>query len=418
MDPRDPAHPLHDPERLAAVASYQVLDTAPESEYDALSEIAAEICACPVSLVSLMTDERQWFKSNYGVPDVPEIPVEASCCSTTICANEILHVPDLTKDARFKDVPYVAGEPFIRAYCGMPIINPEGYTLGTLCVIDFEPHELTPAQCEAVRRLARQAMSLLELRRQLIVRENMLEELDSAKREAEESRERADTLLYSIFPTSIAEELKSEGSVKPHFYELATILFADFKDSTLLTDGTEPARLIEQLNKQFASLDEIAAANRVVTLRTVGDGCLFAAGVPEENRIHALDACLAALQMQHVIARSNRQREKLRLKPWQLRIGVNTGSVVAGVVGAKHYTYDVWGTTVNAAARLEQAGEPGRINISSSTLHYLGDRFETEPRGRIEVKNLGSIDMHFLDRIKPEYSADPEGFVPNDAFWR
>lgn len=416
MDPSDPAHPLHDPERLAAVASYQAMDTAPESEYDALSEIAAEICGCPVSLVTLLDDNRQWLKSNYGIPDVRETPAEASCCSTTICANDILHVPDLTQDERFKDTPYVAGEPYLRAYCGMPLINPEGFALGTLCVVDFEPHELTPAQCEAVRRLARQAMSLLELRRQLISRENILEEIESARQEAEESRKKADTLLHNIFPTSIAEELKTEGSVKPKFYELSTILFADFKDSTLLTEGTEPARLFEQLNRHFATLDELAAANRVVTLRTVGDGCLFAAGVPEENRTHAMDACVAALQMQQSISRSNRQREKLRLKPWQLRIGINTGSVVAGVVGAKHYTYDVWGSTVNAAARLEQAGEPGRINISSTTLHYLGDRFETEPRGRIEVKNLGSIDMHFLDRIKPEFSADPEGCIPNEAF--
>ena len=90
---------------------------------------------------------------------------------------------------------------------------------------------------------------------------------------------------------------------------------------------------------------------------------------------------------------------------------------MAGVVGTKRYTYDVWGTAVNAAARLEQACEPGRINISSSTLHYIEDLFETEPRGSIEAKNLGAIEMYFLNRIKPEFSADGDGFVPNEAFW-
>jgi class 3 adenylate cyclase len=211
-------------------------------------------------------------------------------------------------------------------------------------------------------------------------------------------------LLHSIFPASIAEELKSAGSVQPRFYELATILFADFKDFTLLTEGMEPARLIEQLNANFATFDEIAAANRVVTLRTVGDGCLCVAGLPEKNRTHPLDACLAALRMQQSISKNNRQRQQLRLKPWQLRIGINTGPVVAGVVGTKRYTYDVWGTAVNAAARLEQACEPGRINISSSTLHYIEDLLETEPRGSIEAKNLGAIEMYFLNRIKPEFS--------------
>lgn len=410
-------HPLSDPERLAALATYEVMDTAPEFEYDALTEIAAEICGYPVALISLMEEHRQWFKSNYGVPDYTEIPTEISCCSTTICANEILYVPDLTKDARFQEQPYVTGEPYVRAYCGMPLINPEGFALGTLCIMDFEAHELTPAKREAIRHLARQAMSLLELRRQLISRNTLLEQVNIAKQDAEDAREKSDSLLQSIFPASIAEELKTAGGVLPRYYELATILFADFKDSTILTEGMEPARLIEQLNSYFATLDEIAAVNRVVTLRTVGDGCLCAAGLPDTNRTHALDMCLAALQMQKAIAKSNRQREKLRLKPWQLRIGINTGSVVAGVVGTKRYTYDVWGTTVNTTARLEQACEPGRICISASTLHYIRDRFETEPRGSIEVKNLGALDMYFLNRIKPKFASDADGALPNETFW-
>ena len=411
-----PPHPLNDPARLEALASYQAMDSAPEFEHDALTELAAEICGFPVALISLISEHRQWFKSNYGISGVTEIPPEVSVCSTTICANEILYVPDLTKDARFKELASVAGEPYLRAYCGMPLINPDGFALGTLCVIDFEPHELTPSKREAVRRLARQAMSLLELRRQLKAREVLLEQVSAARQEAEESRRASDTLLHSIYPASIVEELKSSGRVNPRFHELVTILFADFKDFTLLTEGMEPARLIEQLNGSFATFEEIAAANRMVTLRTVGDGCLCVAGLPNTNRTHPLDACLTALQMQHSIGRSNRQRERLRLKPWQLRIGINTGSVVAGVVGTKRFTYDVWGSAVNTAARLEQACEPGRINISSSTLHYVKDLFVTESRGSIEVKNLGIIDMYFLDRIKPEFSDDADGVLPNEAF--
>ncbi len=415
----NPLHPvLRDPERLTALATYKALDTPPDFEHDALTEIAAEICGFPVALISLMDEHRQWFKSNYGLPAITECPPEVSVCSTTICANDILYVPDLTKDARFKELPTVVGEPRIRAYCGMPLINPDGFALGTLCVIDFEPRQLSPSQREAVRRLARQAMSLLELRRQLLARDAMLMQLNAAVQAAEEAGKRADTLLHSIFPTSIAEELKATGSVKPRYYELATILFSDFKDFTLLTEGLEPARLIEQLNRNFANFDEIAAANRVVTVRTVGDGCLCAAGLPEKNSTHPLDSCLAALQLQRSVAESNRRREQLRLKPWLQRIGINTGPVVAGLVGSKRYTYDVWGTAVNAAARLEQACEPGRINVSSSTFHYVKGLFETEPRGSIEVKNLGAIEMHFLNRIRPEFSADAEGCFPNETFWQ
>lgn len=415
---KSPREVLADPARLAALATYQVLDTPPDFDQDALTTIAAEICGFPVAFISVLDERRQWIKSNYGAPHITECPAEVSVCRTTICANDILYVPDLTKDPRFKDLATVTGEPNLRAYCGFPLINPEGFAIGTLCVVDLVPHELSPAQRESVRRLARQAMSLLELRRQLLARDAVLDQLSAAKLAAENAGKRADALLHSIFPAAIAEELKAEGSVKPRYYELATILFSDFKDFSLLTEGLEPARLIEQLNRNFANFDEIAAANRVVTVRTVGDGCLCAAGLPETNRTHPLDACLAALQLQRSIAASNRQREKLRLKPWLQRIGINTGPVVAGVVGSKRYTYDIWGTAVNAAARLEQACEPGRINISSSTFHYAQGLFETEPRGSIEVKNLGAIDMYFLNRIRPAFSADAEGCVPNEAFWQ
>jgi adenylate cyclase len=418
VSPVTPEELLSDPERLAALATYKAIDTAPEFDYDALTEIAAEICRYPIALISLMDEHRQWFKSNYGIPQITECPPEISVCSTTICSNEILYVPDLTKDARFRALATVANEPYVRAYCGVPLINTDGFALGTLCIMDFEPHELTPSQRETVRRLARQAMSLLELRRQLIAREAMLSEVKSAREQAEEARERSDTLLYSVFPHAIADELKIKGSVQPRYYPLATVLFADLKDSTLLTDGMEPARLIEQLNGYFATVDVIAAKNRVTIVRTVGDGCLCVAGVPEETRTHAIDMCLAAVQIQYAIMEKNKQREKLRLKPWQLRIGINTGSVMAGVVGTKRYTYDVWGVTVNTAARLEQACEPNRVNISSSTLHYIEDLFDAESRGRIDVKNLGEIDMYFINRIKPEFSSDTYGIVPNEDFWR
>lgn len=338
-------------------------------------------------------------------------------CSTTICANELLYVPDLTADPRFKDSPIVAGEPHLRAYCGMPLVNPEGFAIGTLCIMDFETHELTPSQREAVRRLAQQAMALLELRRQLLNRDSIMKELDDARRETDEARRKSDAVINSLFPASIAEELKAAGSVEPRYYELATVMFADFKDFTLLTEGMEPARLIEQLSDAFARMDQIAAANRLVTLRTEGDGYLSAAGLPEKNRTHAIDACLTALQFQKFVGEGNRQRELLRLKPWRQRIGINTGSLIAGVVGTQRFTYDVWGSAVNAAARLEQVCEPERINISASTLHYVGGLFETEPRGNIEVKNLGAIDMHFLNRIRPEFSEDADGSIPNTAFW-
>ena len=406
-------------DRLAALALYRVMNTPPEFSYDALTELAAEICGCPVALISLMDERRAWLKSKYGLPDdLVECPREITMCNTTLCSNDLIYEPDLTASERFRDLPMVAGEPYARFYCGMPLINREGFALGTLCVIGFEPHQLSPAQREAVRRLAQQAMSQLELRRQLLERDELLAELSKAKEAAELARERSDQLLKNILPESIAEELKAHGKVEPRFHEGTTILFADFKAFTRLTETLDPAGLIRQLDQNFARFDEIAASNGIETIKTVGDAFIAAGGLPDENRRHAIDTCLAALQMQSFIRISNRQRERLRLPPWELRIGINSGPVVAGIVGQRRFTYDVWGNAVNVAQRLEEACEPGRVNISASTLHQVSRLFETESRGSVQVKHIGAIDMYFLNRIRPDLSADSDGYIPNDAFGR
>lgn len=396
--------PVSEAERLAALALYGVLDTPPEFAHDALTELAAQICNCPVALISLLDERRQWFKSKYGFPaDFAECPREVTVCNTTICSNDLLYVPDLTK--------------YLRFYCGMPLINRDGYALGTLCVVDFEAHEISPAQREAVRRLAQQAMAQLELHRQLVDRDVLLRQLSEAKAAAEAARERSDVLLHNTLPAPIAEELKTHDRVRPRYHEEATVLFADFKDFVRMTETLDPASLIEQLNQNFARFDQIVGANRLETLKTIGDAYMCVGGLPEPNRTHAIDACLAALQMQKFLRDANRQRKRLHLAPWELRIGIRTGSLVAGVVGTRRLTYDVWGNTANIAQRLQEACDPGRINIAGSTFHQVATRFETEPRGRIEVKHMDAIDMYFLNRIQPDLAADAEGCLPNDRFW-
>jgi len=411
--------PGHEAARLEALERYRVLDTPPEFSLDALTELAAEICNCPVALVSMIDERRQWFKSKYGLPaEFTECPRDITVCSSAICANDLLYVSDLTQDDRFRHLALVTGEPYLRFYCGMPLINRDGYALGTLCVVNFEPHELTPAQRESVRRLAQQAMAQLELRRQLIEREELLLALDEARRQAEADRQASEDLLATALPPAVARELRQNGRVTPRFHESVTILLADFAGFTRLTEGLDPAHLVEALGRHFARFDELAAANRLETLKTIGDAYLCAGGLPEANRTHAVDACLAALRFQKYIADANRQREKLRLRPWPLRIGINTGPLIAGVVGTRRLVYDVWGNAVNVAQRLEQACEPGRINISASTCHHVAALFETEPRGSVDTKNLGAIDMYFLRGIRLAYAADSDGTEPNDAFWK
>ena len=386
--------PDNEIERVAAVETYDVTDTPPELSYDDIAELAAQICQAPVGLINIVADSREWLKAKYGLPPNLAYLPRGTACSTAICQSDLLTVPDLAKDERFADQAAVVNEPHFRFYCGMPLINPEGYALGTVCVFDFEARELTFEQSESLRRLARQTMAHLELRRKLI-------ELSGAQKALEAEKTRSDELLLNILPAKIAEELKSANEVEPRHYDSVTIMFTDFKGFTRFAEALEPRTLVHDLDQYFSAFDDIIERHNLEKLKTIGDAYMCAGGLPEENRTHPADACRAALEIQEFMTRANRQREKMRLPPWELRIGLHTGPVMAGIVGKKKFTYDIWGDAVNIAARMESNGEAGRIAISESTHHRVKDAFECEHRGQIEAKNKGALDSYFLNRIKP-----------------
>jgi class 3 adenylate cyclase len=408
--------PENEARRLEALRRYQILDTPPEIAYDEITELAAQICGCPIALIGLIDERRDWLKAKYGPPNLPdESPRDSVVCATVINRSDLLHVPDLSQDPRFRDFPMVKGPPHQKFYCGMPLITPDGYAVGTLCVTDIKPHELSVDQQEAMRRLSRQVMTQLELRRQIVERNAMLGELDRMRQDAEEARAKSDQLLRNVLPDPIARELQQTQRVQPRYYDSVSILFLDVVDFTSHAEELEPAVLVNQLDQLFTRFDEIAAQHRLEKLKTIGDAHMSAGGLPEPNRTHALDAVLAGFAMLDFVERLNRQREKLRMTPWQVRIGIHTGPVIAGVVGTQKFAYDVWGDAVNVAARMEAAGAPGRINVSESTRHRIADVCATEPRGSIEVKKKGPLAMHFVERLKPEYSADAAGRQPGPA---
>jgi adenylate cyclase len=411
--------PKNDTERVAAVKSYELLDTAPEIAYDEITELAAQICQCPIAVIGLIDDSRDWKKSAYGIPPhLCTTPRELSICSSTICGSDLIVAPDLTRDERYRDNPAVAGEPNLRFYCGMPLINPQGYALGTLCVVDFQPRELAFEQAEAVRRLAHQVVTQFELRRSVLALERRMAELAEARKEADLARDHSDRLLLNILPRAIAHELKASERVVPRYHESVTIMFADFEGFSRLTERIEPKNLIDQLDQFFSAFDEIAQRHRLEKLKTIGDAYMAVAGLPEANRTHDIDACLAAMDFLDFMRRSNTQRDKLHLPRWELRIGIHSGPVMAGVVGRHKFVYDVWGDAVNIAARLEASSAAGRINVSDTVYNRVRALMEFEPRGAVEIKNKAPITMHFLTRIRPEFSRDTEGLHPNEAFHR
>lgn len=172
------AIPANEPERLSALDRYRILDTPPEPSYDELVELASNICQTPISLVSLIDQSRQWFKARVGL-EASETPREIAFCAHAVSNGEALIVPDASTDPRFQDNPLVTANPHIRFYAGVPLTTPDGYTLGTLCVIDRKPRELNDFQRSALETLAHQVMQLMEQRRYVLVQEDLLGQLSS-----------------------------------------------------------------------------------------------------------------------------------------------------------------------------------------------------------------------------------------------
>ena len=376
--------PENEAERLEKLKSYDILDTAPEMVFDEITELAAEILGCPISFIEFMDEDRQWFKSKYGLPDeMVETPREISVCQTTICQNDLLLVPDCSEDDRFSTLPMVEGDPHLKFYAGMPLVTPTGHALGTICCVDFEKRDLTGNQKESIRRLSRQVVAQLELRRVVTEMDAAIKERDKMHQELSVEKKRADDLLLNILPSKVADELRDTKKVEPRFYSNVSILFSDFCDFTKLSENMEPKSLIVLLNQYFSAFDKIVSSHNIEKLKTIGDSYMCAAGLPSENRGHAIQVCLAALEMMSYLEKANNQREKLRMKRWDMRIGINTGSVMAGVVGENKFTFDIWGDSVNIASLMEQSSEPSKINISESTFQNVNEIFDIESRGKI-----------------------------------
>ncbi len=241
-------------------------------------------------------------------------------------------------------------------------------------------------------------------------------ELENAKGIAEEERHKSDSLLLNILPKNVAEDLKENGTVEPIYYESASILFTDFKGFTQIAEKLTPHELIKELDACFTQFDKITERNNLEKLKTIGDSYMCAGGLPKENRTHAINCCMAAMEIQAIMAQMKEIKQMMGFDYWELRLGIHSGPVIAGVVGAKKFAYDVWGDTVNLASRMESSGTSGKINISMATYQLVKQFFDCDYRGEIEAKNKGKIKMYYLNRLKPEYSTDENGFVPNSNF--
>jgi class 3 adenylate cyclase len=220
--------------------------------------------------------------------------------------------------------------------------------------------------------------------------------MTKANRIIEAEKKRSDSLLLNILPEETAQELKQSGKVRAKKFDSVTVMFTDFQGFTQYATSLDPEILVETVDFYFSKFDEIIEKYGLEKIKTVGDSYMCAGGLPFPSGDHAYKMVQAALEIEKFIRDTKKDptNNKIGL---DIRIGINTGPVVAGVVGTKKFAYDVWGDTVNIASRMESNSIPGRINISENTYELVKHAFDVEFRGDLHVKNRGVMKMYFVN---------------------
>ena len=228
----------------------------------------------------------------------------------------------------------------------------------------------------------------------------------------EEERDRSDKLLLNILPEETAAELKANGAVKAKKYDAVTVLFTDFKGFTSYSEKLSPEALVETIGFYFSKFDAIIEKYGLEKIKTIGDAYMCAGGLHDNTKDHAHRMVAAAFEIAAFVEETKKDVAASEMT-FDIRIGINTGPVVAGVVGTKKFAYDIWGDAVNVASRMESMSEPGRINISENTYALIKEDAECEYRGKIAVKNRGMMKMYFVNSMNTDSLRNETDLVKN-----
>ncbi|MFM7467555.1 MAG: adenylate/guanylate cyclase domain-containing protein, partial [Crocinitomicaceae bacterium] len=229
-------------------------------------------------------------------------------------------------------------------------------------------------------------------------------------------KDKTEQWLNNTLPSEAVITLKRKGKVPAQAFDTVSVLFTDVVGFSRISETMTPSRLVTKLDVLFRKFDEIIEANKLEKIKTIGDAYMCAGGVPSENSTNPIDACCAALQIQAYMSKLKYDALANHEDYWEIRLGINTGPLTAGIIGNLRLAYDIWGPTVNLAQRMEMLGEPGKVTITGATFNHIEPYFECEYKGKVQSKARKWVDMYVVKRIKPELSVNGEGLQPNTRF--
>ncbi len=376
--------------RIKALYKLNILDTPYEEQYDTITRIASYVCGTPISFISLLDKERQWFKSRLGI-DVAETSREVSFCNHTILGDELMEVRDTQLDARFKENPLVTGEPNIRFYAGSPLVTSAGEKIGTICVVDVNPRQLSKEQKECLDGLAKQVMILIESKYQVEKLKKVNQKLARTLKKRVNQYEKTLKLFTRFVPDKVVAGHLNAGLEGPEDGELKyhAIMFCDIRGYTSMVEHLSPKVAVAILKIYYNLMSEVIDKHQGVVNQYVGDEIFSSFTSPAITKDYEKNAVFCAIGMIKALKKINRFCKVYTPEPLKVGIGIHAGDVFTGTLGSDNkIEYTVTGDTVNTAKRIEALTQkiPNTILISDTVYEKVKEWIDVEELEPIEVK--------------------------------